>query len=83
MRKEMIKSHSDLTQPLTDVFTKINNELRLIDSDGCGSTACCAVVRKEGPQNVLYVANIGDTRAVISKSGQAERLSIDDKCDNS
>ena len=41
-----------------------------------------AVVRKEGGHNVLYVANIGDTRAVLSKSGTAERMSIDDKCDN-
>ena len=40
------------------------------------------VVRKEGQHNVLYVANIGDTRAVLSKSGQAERMSVDDKCDN-
>ena len=78
----MLKSHADLSQPLTEVFGKINNELRLIDSDGCGSTACVAVVRKEGPQNVLYCANVGDTRAVLSKSGNAERMSIDDKCDN-
>jgi len=28
------------------------------------------------------VANVGDTRAVLCKSGTAERLSIDDKCDN-
>lgn len=40
------------------------------------------MVRREGLHNVLYVANVGDTRAVLSKSGQAERLSVDDKCDN-
>lgn len=56
--------------------------MRLIDADGCGSTACVAIVRREGVYNVLYVANIGDTRAVLSKSGQAERMSVDDKCDN-
>jgi len=61
---------------------QINDELRLIDADGCGSTACVAIVRREGVHNVLYVANIGDTRAVLSKSGQAERMSVDDKCDN-
>jgi len=82
IRKELMKNPADLCQPITDVFSKINNELRLIDSDGCGSTACVAVVRKEGNSNVLYVANVGDTRAVLSKSGTAERLSIDDKCDN-
>jgi len=61
---------------------QLDNELRLLDSDGCGSTACVAIVRKEGVHKVLYVANSGDTRAVLSKGGQAERLSIDDKCDN-
>jgi serine/threonine protein phosphatase PrpC len=67
---------------LNTVFAKIDNELRLLDSDGCGSTACVAVTRKEGAHQILYVANIGDTRCVLSKGGQAERLSIDDRCDN-
>ena len=77
-----MKNPADLKQSITDVFNRINNELRLIDSDGCGSTACVAIVRKEGPNNILYVANVGDSRAVLSKSGQAERMSVDDKCDN-
>ena len=69
IRKELMKNPADLKQPITDVFNRINNELRLIDSDGCGSTACVAIVRKEGAANVLYVANVGDSRAVLSKSG--------------
>ena len=51
----------------------------MLDSDHCGSTACTAIVRREINHNVLYVANIGDTRAVLSKNGQAERLSKDHK----
>ena len=39
-------------------------------------------MRKEGTHTALYVANIGDTRAVLSRSGVAERLSIDDNCQN-
>jgi serine/threonine protein phosphatase PrpC len=30
-------------------------------------------------QRVVYVANIGDTRAVMSKNGIAERMSYDHK----
>jgi len=60
----------------------MDKELRLLDSEGCGSTACVCMVRKEGAHQVLYVANVGDTRAVISKSNVAERLSIDDNCHN-
>jgi len=50
-----------------------------MDSDHTGSTACVAVTRREAAHNVLYVANAGDTRAVLSKNGQAQRLSIDHK----
>lgn len=31
---------------------------------------------------MLYVANIGDTRCVLSKGGNAERLTVEDRCDN-
>lgn len=50
-----------------------------MDADHCGSTSLIAVVRKEINHNVVYVANAGDTRAVLSKNGQAERLSKDHK----
>lgn len=30
----------------------------------------------------MYVANIGDSRAVLSKNGQAERITVEDRCDN-
>lgn len=68
-KKEMQKNPADLVKPITDVYQKIDNELRLLDSDGCGSTACAVVIRKEGAHNVLYISNLGDTRAVLSKGG--------------
>jgi len=49
IRKEMQKAPTDVCTVLTTVFGKIDNELRLLDADGCGSTACVAVIRKEGP----------------------------------
>jgi protein phosphatase PTC1 len=42
-----------------------------------GTTACLTVVREEQGHKVLYVANVGDTRAVLSKNGNAERMSFD------
>ena len=77
-----MKKPIDLVKSITDVYEKIDKELRLLDADGCGSTATVVVVRKEGAHNVLYVSNLGDSRCVMSKGGKAERMSIDDKCDN-
>ena len=39
-KKEMVKNPADLTKAITDVFEKMDKELRLLDADGCGSTAC-------------------------------------------
>ena len=52
--------------------------MRLLDSDHTGCTACVAIVRIESGRKVLYLANVGDTRAVlISGSSSFERLSYD------
>jgi len=68
IKKELQKQPKDLYAALENVFKKIDSQLALMDADHCGSTACVAVVRREINHNVLYVANVGDTRAVLSKS---------------
>lgn len=36
----------------------------------------------ESGHRVLYIANVGDSRAVISRNGVAERMSVDHKGDD-
>ncbi len=57
----------------------MDNELKMLDSDQAGSTACVCIFRQEFGHKVLYSANVGDTRSILSKSGMAERLSQDHK----
>ena len=67
----------DLVAPLLASFDKIDKECRLIDADNTGTTACVVMIRNEGGHKVVYVANCGDTRCVLSKDGVAERMSYD------
>ena len=36
-------------------------------------------IRKEAGKKICYVANLGDTRAVLSLDGVAKRVSVDHK----
>ena len=50
----------------------------MLDSDHTGCTACVAVLRMESGKRILYLANVGDTRAVLlSGVSNFERLSYD------
>ena len=78
IKREIMQSNPmDLVVPLESAFKRIDTECNMLDADNQGSTCCVAVVRQEGGHKVLYVANCGDTRAVVSRSGKAERLSYD------
>jgi serine/threonine protein phosphatase PrpC len=45
MRKEIVKTAGDLSNAIEQVFLRIDNELRLIDADNTGCTACVVIVR--------------------------------------
>jgi serine/threonine protein phosphatase PrpC len=61
-------------------FSKIDSQLKLEDTDTTGTTACVAYITMEKTERVLYVANIGDSRAILGSSGKGVRLSLDHKC---
>jgi serine/threonine protein phosphatase PrpC len=68
---------TDLVNIIEETFEKLDKEIKIIDSEQCGSTACIGIIRIESGHKVLYIANVGDTRALLSRNGVEERLSID------
>ena len=46
----------------------------------CGTTCCLALVKKK--EQMCYVANLGDTRAVMCVDGNARRVTVDHKVSN-
>jgi len=44
-----------------------------------GSTAATCLILNEGKERMLYSANVGDTRAVLSRGGTALRVTFDHK----
>ena len=64
------------------VSTQIDRDLcrkLAADGDQCGSTALVAVF--DGPRNSLMIANVGDSRCVLSRNGRAIDLSKEHRCD--
>lgn len=60
-------------------MAKTDEQLKLVGASDTGSTCCLAYVRKEGARKLCYVANLGDTRAVMNIDGTAKRVSVDHK----
>ena len=60
-------------------MSKTDDQLKLVGASDTGTTCCLAFVRKEGNKRVCYVANLGDTRAVLSVDGVAKRMTVDHK----
>jgi serine/threonine protein phosphatase PrpC len=44
-----------------------------------GSTAAICLILSENGEKILYSANVGDTRAVLSEGGKAQRVTFDHK----
>ena len=57
-------------------FNKIDEELKFYDSDYTGSTATIVLIK----DNIIYCANVGDSRAYIIYDNSIKQISVDHKC---
>jgi len=65
----------------TSSYKKTDAEMKA-SVPAAGSCAVTAFIKKVKEDKYLYVANVGDSRAVLSRAGKAVRLSFDHKPSN-
>jgi len=70
---------SYVTKVFIDFMERINKEHPRA-SHFSGSTCCMAVIVNDGKSNILWVINLGDSRAVlVNKNNESKALSVDHK----
>jgi Serine/threonine protein phosphatase len=79
LRKCIQEFPDDIPQAFTKCFQKVDDQLRLTGALTSGTTATVSYLRKEGHQKVLYLANVGDSKAVLMTPNGSEQLSYEHK----
>lgn len=77
--QEIAKDKNNVKAVITRVLSKTDDQLKLVGASDTGTTCCLVYIRKEGPKRTCFVANLGDTRAVLAIDGSAKRVSVDHK----
>lgn len=77
--QEYEKDKNNLKGVITRVLSKTDDQLKLVGASDTGTTCCLAFVRKLANNKQCVVANLGDTRAVLSLEGTAKRVTVDHK----
>lgn len=75
-------STESIEDAMIKCFHKIDNELKLVDSDNVGTTATIILILKEDNKRTLYCSNVGDTRCVIFSDIDYIILTEEHKCTN-
>lgn len=74
---------TNIEKAISLTFLKLDEEIKLMDSDNKGSTACCLFITNElnnFRKRSLYSSNIGDTRCLLISNNSFKRLSEDHRC---
>lgn len=80
--RKTIGECGDVELAMRRCFAKVDDQLRLTGAQNTGTTATVGLFRVERDQRVLYLANVGDSRAVLVSSTGTQRLSVDHKASN-
>jgi len=67
----------DVNSALRGAFEKVDSELAMLGAWRTGCTATVALVHRTATTSTLYVANVGDSRAVLYGSVGVRRISND------
>ncbi|KAJ2710186.1 mgpp2cl-1, protein phosphatase 2C-like protein 1, partial [Coemansia sp. Cherry 401B] len=81
---ELKREHSEDSIPelLNRTFIEADRRLATDVKTHSGCTAAVAFLEVKEQQRILYCANVGDARAVLSRGGTAKRLTYDHKGDD-
>jgi serine/threonine protein phosphatase PrpC len=77
-----VKSNDEISRILTQSLLAVDKDLennRMLRSQGC--TACVVYFNNVGDKTSIITANVGDSRAVLSRNHTAIDLSVDHKPD--
>ena len=75
--KSKLIKHNTTARALFNTFLSLDKQLRLLNIVNMGSTGTCVYITKENNANIIYCANIGDTRCVLISPSKVERLSCE------
>jgi hypothetical protein len=70
-------------EALISSFKKVDEEIKTINSENTGCTACIVLVLNENGKRMIYCANVGDSKCLLISDTNARFITEDHRCSNS